>query len=44
MDDLRDLLADIRTWEDGIRQFLLDRQCDPDRIERIMAVELKRGQ
>lgn len=44
VDDLRDLLADIRTWDGGIRQFLLDERCDPDMIERVMADELKRGQ
>lgn len=43
VDDLRDLLADIRTWDGGIRQFLLDEQCDPDMIERIMADEAKRS-
>ncbi|MCD2175126.1 hypothetical protein [Rhizobium sp. C4] len=43
VDDLRDLLADIRTWDGGIRQFLLDERCDPDMIERVMADEAKRG-
>lgn len=38
---LRDLLADIRTRDDGIREFLADQQCDPDLIERIMPDELK---
>jgi hypothetical protein len=38
---LQELLADIRTWEGGIRQFLIDEQCDPDVIERIMAYEKK---
>ncbi|MRH22942.1 hypothetical protein [Rhodovulum strictum] len=36
---LRELLADIRTWDGGIREFLRDEQCDPDVIERIMADE-----
>ena len=44
VDDLRDLIADIRTWDGGIRQFLIDEHCDPEMIERIMADELKRGQ
>jgi hypothetical protein len=44
VDDLKDLLADIRTWGGGIRQFLLDERCDPEIIERVMADELKRGQ
>ena len=42
IDDLRDLLADIRTWDGGIHQFLVDEQCDPEMIERIMADELSR--
>ncbi|NKF32911.1 transposase, partial [Pseudomonas sp. BGM005] len=29
IDDLQSLLADIRTWDGGIRQFLVDEQCDP---------------
>ena len=43
IDDLRDLLAEIRTWDGGIRQFLVDEQCDPEMIERVMADELKRA-
>ena len=42
IDDLQDLLADIRTWDGGIRQFLVDEQCDPEIIERVMADEVKR--
>jgi hypothetical protein len=42
LDDLQDLLADIRTWDGGIRQFLVDEQCDPELIERVMADEVKR--
>ncbi|MBY2907734.1 hypothetical protein [Rhizobium leguminosarum] len=42
IDDLRDLLADIRTWDGGIRQFLVDEKCDPEMIERVMADELSR--
>lgn len=42
IDDLRDLLADIRTWDGGIRQFLVDEQCDLEMIERVMADEVKR--
>ena len=42
IDDLQDLLADIRTWDGGIRQFLLDEQCDPEMIERVMGDEVKR--
>lgn len=42
IDDLRNLLVDIRTWDGGIRQFLVDNQCDPEMIERVMADEVKR--
>ncbi len=43
IDDLQSLIADIRTWDGGIRQFLVDEQCDPEMIERVMADEMKRG-
>ena len=39
---VEELLADIRTWPGGIRQFLIDEHCDEDIIERIMADEAKR--
>jgi hypothetical protein len=39
---LEELLADIRTWDGGIRQFLVNEQCDPERIERIMADQPER--
>ncbi len=39
---LQEFLADIRTWDGGVRQFLIDQQCEPDLIERIMAKEDKR--
>jgi hypothetical protein len=41
IESLKALLADIRTWEGGVRQFLVDEQCDPKKIERIMADEPK---
>lgn len=41
IESLKEFLADIRTWEGGVRQFLLDSQCDPEMIERIMADEPK---
>lgn len=41
VESLRKLLADIRTWDGGFRQFLVDEQCDPEMIERIIADELK---
>jgi hypothetical protein len=42
VNDLQELLADIRTWDGGIREFLKREQCDPEIIERILADELKR--
>jgi len=39
IENLQELLADIRTWEGGIHQFLIDEQCEPDVIKRIMATE-----
>jgi hypothetical protein len=39
---VQELLADIRTWPGGIRQFLIDEHCDQDIIDRIMADEAKR--
>ncbi len=38
---LQEFLADVRTWDGGIHQFLIDEQCEPDVIERIMAHEKK---
>ena len=40
---VEDLIADIRTWKGGIRQFLVDQQCDDDMIERVMADEAQRS-
>jgi hypothetical protein len=37
----QELLADVRTWNGGARQLLIDQQCEPDVIERIMAKEQK---
>ncbi|MDK4741305.1 hypothetical protein PH547_20665 [Rhizobium sp. CNPSo 3464] len=39
---LEEFLADVRTWDGGIRQFLVGEQCDPEMIERVMADELSR--
>ncbi len=41
IESLQEFLADVRTWEGGIRQFLIDEQCEPDVIEAIMAHEEK---
>lgn len=41
-DDLQSLLAGIRTWDGGIRQFLVDEQCDPEMIDSVMVDEVKR--
>lgn len=35
----QEFIADARTWPGGIRQFLIDQDCDPDIIERIIADE-----
>lgn len=42
IESVEELLADVRTWPGGIRQFLIDDQCDPETLERIMADEAKR--
>lgn len=42
VNELQELLADIRTWDGGIREFLLTEQCDPEITERILADETKR--
>jgi len=42
VNELQELLADIRTWDGGIREFLVREQCDPEITERILADELKR--
>jgi len=39
IESLKEFIADVRTWEGGIRQFLTDDGCDPEMIERIMADE-----
>ena len=41
IESLQEFLADIRTWQGGVRQFLIDAQCDPEMIERVMADEPK---
>lgn len=41
IESLQEFLADVRSWEGGVRQFLLDEQCDPEKIERILADEPK---
>ncbi len=38
---LQEFIADIRSQPDGIRQFLIDQDCDPDRTERIMKDEAR---
>ena len=41
IESLQEFLADVRSWQGGIRQFLIDQECEPDIIERIMADEPK---
>lgn len=42
IDDLQNFLVVIGSWDGGIRQFLVDRLCDPEIIERFMANEANR--
>ncbi|KQZ19756.1 MULTISPECIES: hypothetical protein [Mesorhizobium] len=37
IESLKEFLADVRTWDGGVRQFLADSQCDPGMIKRVMA-------
>ena len=39
IESLQEFLADVRTWDGGIRQFLIDEQCEPDVIKTVMAHE-----
>ncbi len=39
IESLQELITDIRIWEGGVRQFLIDEQCDPEKIEHIIADE-----
>lgn len=41
IESLKELLNDLRSSAGGLRQFLVDEQCEPDHIERIMADEPK---
>jgi hypothetical protein len=41
IESLQEFLVDVRSWQGGIRQFLIDQDCEPDVIERIMADETK---
>lgn len=41
IESLQEILADIRASQGGPRQFLVDCQCAPEMIERVMANEPK---
>ena len=41
IESLQEFLADVRTWNGGIRQFLIDQQRPPDVMDRTMAKEPK---
>lgn len=41
IENLQEFIADIRNWQGGMRQFLIEQNCDPARIERIIANELR---
>ena len=38
---LQEFLADVRTWPDGIREFLEGNKCDADTINSIMSGQPK---
>ena len=39
IESLQEFLADVRSWTGGVRQYLVDQQCEPDMIDRIMAAQ-----
>ena len=39
IESLQEFLADVRSCDGGVRQFLLDSQFDPKTIERVIAHE-----
>ncbi|MFC3725725.1 hypothetical protein [Neoaquamicrobium sediminum] len=41
IESLQEFLQDVRSWPGGIRQFLIDQECNPDMIDRIIADEPK---
>ncbi len=41
IESLQQFLADLRSSEGGVRQFLLNEQCDPEKIERIITDQSK---
>ena len=41
IESLQEFLQDVRSWPGDIRQFLIDQECNPDLIERIVADEPK---
>ena len=41
IENLQELLAEVRASQGGMRQFLIEQNCDPAMIKRIMADELR---
>ena len=39
IENLQEFIADVRTWQGGMHQFLIEQDCDPARVERIVANE-----
>jgi len=39
--NLQEFIADVRTSQGGMRQFLIKQNCDPEMIKRILAGELR---
>ncbi|MFZ3179781.1 MAG: hypothetical protein WA156_06145 [Methylocystis silviterrae] len=38
----KEFLDDVRSWDGGLRQFLVDEQCEPELVELIIADETQR--
>ena len=41
IESLKEFLADVRSWPGGMREFLVNENCDTEMIERIMEGELR---
>ena len=39
IENLQEFIVDVRTSHGGMRQFLIEQDCDPARVERIVANE-----
>ncbi len=41
IESLQEFLAEIRSWDGGVREFLVDENCDPELIACVMADKAK---